>query len=110
MIEDSIVVRERKVAILCSQKRYKEAEEVFMNMVNKKEAQKGWFCSNHAVSNRNGKSNRTYVFSKEENGEVYLDVLYLLTEPELIGRQFDHVICMDYLIDKDRVNGYILTI
>ena len=110
MIEKSIEVKERKVAILCSQKRYKEAEKVFMDMVNRKEAQKGWFCSNHAVSNRNGKSNRTYVFRKEENEKVYLDALYLLTEPELEDRQFDNVICMDYPIDKNRVNGYILTI
>jgi len=109
MIEKSIEVRERKVAILCSQKRYKEAERVFMDMVNKKEAQDGWFCSNHAVSNRNGKSNRTYIFRKEDNEEVYLEVLYLLTEPELEGRQFDHVICMGYPVDKYRVNGYILT-
>lgn len=110
MIEKSIEVKERKIAILCSKKRYKEAEEVFMDMVNKKEAQDDWFCSNHAVSNRNGKSNRTYVFRKEEDGKVYLDALYLLTEPELEGRQFDHAICMDYPIDKYRVNGYILTI
>ena len=39
MIEKSIEVKERKVAILCSQKRYKEAEKVFMDMVNRKEAQ-----------------------------------------------------------------------
>lgn len=91
----------QKIAIITSKKRYDEAEKIFMDMVNKKEAKKGWFVATHRFSNKNGKINRVYLFKNESGNEHQLAALHLLTEPDMTGMEFDYIIALDNNINYE---------
>ena len=97
MIEKKLITQ--KIAIITNKKRYREAEKIFTDMVNAKEAQKGWFVATHRFSNKNGCINRVYLFKNENKVEHQLTALHLLTEPVLEGMEFDYIIALDKTLD-----------
>lgn len=86
----TINIEENKVAIIATKEYAKEAERLFMKLVDMKEAQDSWYCSNHSYTNRGGAMKRVYLFKKDGSHDI--DALYLLVDYELKGVSFDHVI------------------
>ena len=88
-------MNELTITILTSKKRIKEAEEIFLDLVNKKEAQKDWECIGHRVFMKNDFINRIYVFQNMKTGEVHALELFDSSFQSIQGQKFDNVIYLD---------------
>lgn len=101
----------KKITILCSEKRRKEAEDLFLELTNKKENQAGMICSDHRIIFNGLGKGRLYNFKNRKNdNENVNSTLELLIDPELDGMHFENVICLGVEVESARVNGYILTL
>ena len=88
-------MNELTITILTSKERIKEAEEIFLDLVNKKEAQKDWECIGHRVFMKNDFINRIYIFQNMKTGEVHTLELFDSSFQSIQGQIFDNVICLD---------------
>ena len=88
-------MNELTITILTSKERIAEAEEIFLDLVNKKEAQKDWECIGHRVFMKNDFINRIYVFQNMETGEVHALELFDSSFQSIQGQTFDNVIYLD---------------
>ena len=83
------------ITILTSKERITEAEKIFLDLVNKKEAQEDWECIGHRIFRKNEFMNRIYIFQNMETGEVHTLELFDSSFQSIQGQTFDNVICLD---------------
>lgn len=88
-------MNELTITILTPKKRIAEAEEIFLNLVDKKEKQKDWKCIGHRIFMKNEFMNRIYVFQNMETGEVHALELFDSSFQSIQGQKFDNVIYLD---------------
>ena len=88
-------MNELTITILTPKKRIEEAEEIFLDLVNKKEAQKDWKCIGHRIFMKNDIMNRIYIFQNMETGKVHTLELSDSSFKSIQGQKFDNVIYLD---------------
>ena len=88
-------MNELTITILTPKKRIEEAEEIFLDLVNKKEAQEDWECIGHRIFRKNEFMNRIYIFQNMKTGEVHTLELFDSSFQSIQGQTFDNVICLD---------------
>ena len=106
-------MNELTITILTSKKRIEEAEEIFLDLVNKKEAQKDWKCIGHRIFRKNEFMNRIYIFQNMKTGEVHTLELFDSSFQSIQGQTFDNVICLDDRLTeevKKRTLGHLIVL
>ena len=101
------------ITILTPKKRIEEAEEIFLDLVNKKEAQEDWECIGHRIFRKNEFMNRIYIFQNMETGEVHTLELFDSSFQSIQGQTFDNVICLDDRLTeevKKRTLGHLIVL
>ena len=106
-------MNELTITILTPKERIEEAEEIFLNLVNKKEAQEDWECIGHRIFRKNEFMNRIYIFQNMETGEVHTLELFDSSFQSIQEQTFDNVICLDDRLTeevKKRTLGYFIVL
>ena len=106
-------MNELTITILTPKKRIEEAEEIFLDLVNKKEKQEDWECIRHRIFRKNEFMNRIYIFQNMKTGEVHTLELFDSSFQSIQGQTFDNVICLDDRLTeevKKRTLGYFIVL
>lgn len=82
----------KMITIITPLDRVPEAEDMFLYIVNVKEANEDWNCINHRIYKRNDMMYREYVFENKFTGQI--DILNLIRDKDsaIEGEFFDNVI------------------
>ena len=99
------------ITILTSKERITEAEKIFLDLVNKKEAQEDWECIGHRIFRKNEFMNTIYIFQNMKTGEVHTLELFDSSFQSIQGQTFDNVICLDDRLTeevKKRTLGHLI--
>ena len=91
-LNQNAILFDKMITIITPLNRVSEAEDMFLYIVNVKEANEDWNCINHRIYKRDDIVCREYVFENKTTGEI--DILNLKRDKNsaIEGMVFDNVI------------------
>lgn len=91
-LNQKMFLYDKMITIITPLDRVSEAEDMFLYIVNVKEANEDWNCINHRIYKRNDMMYREYVFENKITGQI--DILNLIRDKDsaIEGEFFDNVI------------------